>query len=520
MTTFNLGTNFNTSKVTKMRYMFAIAGYETMTSLDLGSKFFTSNVKDMSFMFDNTGYKAMKTLNLRSNFNTSQVTNMQHMFYMTGRVSLTALDLGPNFDTSRVTNMNCMFTWMGEQIKQLDLGDKFDTSAVTDMSGMFWGTGYHKMERFNLRDNFDTSNVTNMKFMFYDFAGKALTTLDLGDKFYTNNVKDMCQMFYYIEQPAITTIDLGPAFTRIPDGTITESDNSTHNAHGNMFDNTGKSGEITIYASEQIYLDKNNFKLNTDQTNSAIEFTRGTINPKYRTEWVKESAKITVKEQENLNESKIEITLRGRTNAEAGKNYISDVTSSLKAENIHILFDGEEATSISKELSEVTTATNEITKAQDVKHVLTITNFEEALRQQGKNYKEWSGNISLKIDKKTLKDTTYSNQNLQAIDTSGTMKDIEIKENSNTTQNTDGKMFTDYIKPEFTYEYANTQINYDKKNITVVFDVTDKYFKESTVSLNNMTIKVDGVEPDWTKVERKFVKKTIQAEQKNENIIY
>ena len=520
MTTFNLGTNFNTSKVTKMRYMFAVAGYEAMTSLDLGSKFFTSNVKDMSFMFDNTGYKAMKTLNLRSNFNTSQVTNMQHMFYMTGRVSLTAFDLGPNFDTSRVTNMNCMFTWMGEQIKQLDLGDKFDTSAVTDMSGMFWGTGYHKMERFNLRENFDTSNVTNMKFMFYDFAGKALTTLDLGDKFYTNNVKDMCQMFYYIEQPAITTIDLGPAFTRIPDGTITESDNSTHNAHGNMFDNTGKSGAVTIYASEQIYLDKNNFKLNTDQTNSAIEFTRGTINPKYRTEWVKESAKITVKEQENLNESKIEITLRGRTNAEAGKDYISDVTSSLKAENIHILFDGEEATSISKELSEVTTATNEITKAQDVKHVLTITNFEEALRQQGKNYKEWSGNISLKIDKKTLKDTTYSNQNLQAIDTSGTMKDIEIKENSNTTQNTDGKMFTDYIKPEFTYEYANTQINYDKKNITVVFDVTDKYFKESTVSLNNMTIKVDGVEPDWTKVERKFVKKTIQAEQKNENIIY
>ena len=505
MINLNLGNHFDTSSVKDMNNMFSMTGYAKMTILELGENFNTSNVEDMSSMFKQTGYKSMINLNLKNKFNTQNVLNMNAMFRDTGYMKMTELNLGDNFDTSRVTNMKEMFYRTGfASLTSLDLKEKFNTANVTDMSWMFFETGHSKLSSINLGTQFNTKKVTDMSHMFHNIGNSALKKLYLGDKFYTTNVNNMDAMFYGTHKLEI--LDLGAAFTRIA------------NEHEDTFG--GTNANTTIYASEQIYLDKNNFKLNTDQTNSAIEFTRGTINPKYRTEWVKESAKITVKEQENLNESKIEITLRGRTNAEAGKNYISDVTSSLKAENIHVLFDGEEATSISKELSEVTTATNEITKAQDVKHVLTITNFEEALRQQGKNYKEWSGNISLKIDKKTLKDTTYSNQNLQAIDTSGTMKDIEIKENSNTTQNTDGKMFTDYIKPEFTYEYANTQINYDKKNITVVFDVTDKYFKESTVSLNNMTIKVDGVEPDWTKVERKFVKKTIQAEQKNENIIY
>ena len=520
MTTFSLGSKFNTSKVTDMSYMFANTGYELLSSLDLKDKFFTNKVTDMNNMFNGTGYTSMTNFNLGKEFNTQNVENMKAMFSNTGFTAMTTLNLGEQFYTNKVKNMESMFEQTGyTAMTSLDLGENFDTSQVENMCAMFYRTGRNEMTSLNLGENFDTSNVTNMRSMFNETGAGKMTSLDLGDKFYTNKVTNMYRMFVLTGASAMTKLDLGPAFTAIPSGTIVVNEN-TVKVYDDIFYNTGKSRAITIYASEQIYLEKNNFKLNTDQTNSAIEFTRGTINPKYRTEWVKESAKITVKEQENLNESKIEITLRGRTNAEAGKNYISDVTSSLKAENIHILFDGEEATSISKELSEVTTATNEITKAQDVKHVLTITNFEEALRQQGKNYKEWSGNISLKIDKKTLKDTTYGNQNLQAIDTSGTMKDIEIKENSNTTQNTDGKMFTDYIKPEFTYEYANTQINYDKKNITVVFDVTDKYFKESTVSLNNMTIKVDGVEPDWTKVERQFVKKTIPSEQKIGNIIY
>ena len=198
-----------------------------------------------------------------------------------------------------------------------------------------------------------------------------------------------------------------------------------------------KDGEITIYASEQIYLDKNNFKLDTNATSSAIEYTRGTINPKYRTEWVKETSTIS---PANKN---IVITLRGRTNAEAGVDFTSNVESTLTANNIHVYFNGEEATTITKTLATATNSTNAITGANDVLQVLTLSNLEEELRQQGKDYKEWSGNISLKIDKKTLTDETYQNQNLKAIDTTGQMIDIELKDDA-VEANTDGKMFTDY----------------------------------------------------------------------------
>ena len=51
-------------------------------------------------------------------------------------------------------------------------------------------------------------------------------------------------------------------------------------------------------------------------------------------------------------------------------------------------------------------------------------------------------------------------------------------------------MFTDYIRPEFTYEAANTIIDQGKKNVTVVFDITDKYFQSSKIDLTTMTIKV------------------------------
>ena len=506
MTTLNLGDKFNTSKVINMEWMFYETGYLAMTSLDLGTEFNTSEVTSMQCMFTKTGYAAMTTLNLGTNFNTSKVTNMTRMFCRTGYTAMTTLNLGDNFDTSNVTNMEGMFNWL-QSIKTLDLGDKFDTSNVTDMSGMFWGTGYDQMTSLNLGNKFNTSNVTNMKNMFRYTGYRLMTSLDLGDQFYTTNVTDMSGMFSYTGEQSMTELDLGPAFTKI------SSKNTDSDADSDMFFETGKQDAITIQASEQIYFDKNDFKLNTDATSSVINYTRGTINPKYRTEWVKEASAISTA---NKN---ITITLRGRTNAEAGVDHTSDVTSSLTANDVQVFFDGEEATTVTKTLANAVTVKNATTGANDVTQVLTLSNIEEELRQQGKNYKEWSGNISLKVNKKTLADI-YGNQNLKAIDTTGEMVDIVIKEAENIDKNTNGTMFTDYIKPEFTYEYSNTTIDYDKKNVTVVFDVTDKYFKQSTVSLDNTTIKVDGVEPDWTKVTRTFGKKILDADQTVGNIIY
>ena len=502
MTTINLGNNFITNSVTDMNNMFNSTGYTAMTNLDLGSKFNTSAVTDMNNMFNSTGYTAMTSLDLGSNFNTSAVTDMNNMFNSTGYTAMTNLNLRSQFNTSKVTKMNSMFEGTGyTAMTSLNLGTLFDTSLVIDMNKMFYQTGHEKMTTLTLGDKFNTSKVTNMSYMFSETGLKVMTALDLGDMFYTTVATDMSHMFENVGQTLMTSLDLGPAFTKIAE---TNTD---------MFTNTGKDTGITIYASEQIYLDKNNFKLNTNATDSAIEYTRGTINPKYRTEWIKESSTISTS---NKN---IAITLKGRTNAEAGIDFTSDVTSSLTADNIHVFYDGEEVTTITKTVGEATTTTNEITGANDVLQVITLSNLEEELRQQGKNYKEWSGNISLKIDKKTLTDKTYKNQNLQAIDTTGEMIDI-VFEDEKTNKNTDGTMFTDYINPEFTYEYSKTTINYEQKNVTVVFDVTDKYFKQSTISLNNTTIKVDGVEPDWTKVTRTFTKKALGEDKTEGNIVY
>ena len=519
MTTLNLGSMFNTSKVNGMAYMFIKTGREAMTQLDLGDKFDTSNVIVMQNMFEDTGYTAMTTLNLGSNFDTSNVIDMSGMFKNCGYTKLTGINLGSLFNTSKVTNMSNMFDNFGRTlITELDLGDKFDTSNVTNMSKMFFECGLYKLKTVNLGNKFDTSNVVNMWHMFHNFGQYSMENLDLGDKFFTTKVITMEEMFYATGQASMTKLDLGPAFTKIAD------------TYTKMFTNTGKDGALTIYASEQIYLDKNNFKLNTDadttDTNSIINYTRGTINPKYRTEWIKQASQIAI-DNNDLANSKINITLRGMTNPDAGKDFTSDVESSLSNEKINdqikVYIDGEEATSITKQVAAATEATNETTGAKDVVQVLTLSNFEEALRQKGKNYKEWSGNISLKIAKKTLKDTTYQNQNLQAIDTSGTMEDIILKGTG--TESTNNKtstttMFTDYIRPEFTYEAANTIIDQGKKNVTVVFDITDKYFLSSKIDLTTMTINVDGEEPDWTKVTRSFKKKQIAADVTEGNIIY
>ena len=537
MTSLNLGDNFDTSNVNDMKGMFENTGYLAMKTILLGDNFDTCKVENMSTMFQGTGYTAMSALNLEGKFDTSKVTNMSYMFKDTGYTAMTAFDLGTGFNTKEVTNMQEMFSECGyklmetlnlgnefntskvqnmfgmfyrtgrEKLQSLDLGKKFDTSNVTNMKSMFNETGYTSMTSLNLGDNFNTSKVEDMFRMFFCAGYTAMTKLDLGDKFFTTAVTEMGEMFYQTGIAAMTTLDLGPAFTKIAD------------SNTNIFTRTGRNGELTIYVSEQIYLDKIDFKLNTDATDSIINCTRGTINPKYRTEWVKEASALAI-DKDNLENSKITVTLRGRTNAEAGKDFTSNVESSLKAENLHVYFDGEEATDITKNIATATTTKNATTGANDVLQVITLSNLEETLRQKGKNYKEWSGNISLKIDKKTLKDTTYNNQNLQAIDTSGTMEDIVIKETENISANTTGTMFADYIRPEFTYEYSNTNIDYDKKNVTVVFDITDKYFKESAITLNNTTIKVDNVEPDWTKVTRTFGKKTLDADQTVGDITY
>ena len=181
--------NFDTSKVTNMGYMFS--GMSNLTSLNL-SNFDTSKVTNMYEMFD--AMSNLTTLDL-SNFDTSKVTDMGYMFAATSK--LTTLDLS-NFDTSKVTNMTGMFFRM-YNLTTLNLSN-FDTSKVTDMSGLFYDLP--NLTTLDL-SNFNTSNVTNMRYMFRGTSN--LTTLDLSN-FDTSKVTDMSYMF--LDMDNLTSLDL------------------------------------------------------------------------------------------------------------------------------------------------------------------------------------------------------------------------------------------------------------------------------------------------------------------------
>ncbi|EAE1300658.1 BspA family leucine-rich repeat surface protein [Listeria monocytogenes] len=104
--------NFDTSEVTIMRYMFFKS---SITSLDL-SNFDTSKVTDMSWMFSES---ATASLDL-SSFDTSSVTSMRGMFYES---AATSIDVS-SFDTSQVTDMHYMFA-NASQLQNITLGSQF-----------------------------------------------------------------------------------------------------------------------------------------------------------------------------------------------------------------------------------------------------------------------------------------------------------------------------------------------------------------------------------------------------------
>ena len=172
--------NFDTSNVTNMYYMF----FDTsnLTTLNLTS-FNTSNVTNMSDMFYGM---AITTLNL-SSFDTSKVSNMSYMFY--GMSNLTTLNLS-SFDTSKVTDMSCMFSGMPNLIT-LDISN-FDTSRVTSMYGMFYLKDEDilkdKLEKIYVNNDFNTAKLTDFSRMFKNRkklrggAGSYLTDPSTADK--------------------------------------------------------------------------------------------------------------------------------------------------------------------------------------------------------------------------------------------------------------------------------------------------------------------------------------------------
>jgi len=345
-----------------------------------------------------------------------------------------------------------------------------------------------------------------------------MTSLELPEAFDTSSVTNMSLMFAECGYKAMTSLDLGPAFTKIADTNA-----------GFITDTTGKSGCV-IYAPESIYSNKNALKLSSTETETTISYTSGTIVPKYKPEWTHTS------ELDNVtNPTKMTVTLKGSAS------YGGNVTTTLELGDITVFVNGEEASHITKAL-EKTSPANSSTGAEVI-YKLTLSGFEEEARQTGKPFKEWSGNIQLNIGGRGKDTTTYTanvlkdaygNQSMMETDQNGTNADgtwinvLEKDADSTTNVNTSGTMFIDNIKPEFTYEYANTTIgngnNGGSKNVSVVFDVTDKYFNNATINGNDITIKLIDTDPNTTITEspvtKTLAKKTRASETTVNGVTY
>ena len=238
------------------------------------------------------------------------------------------------------------------------------------------------------------------------------------------------------------------------------------------------------------------------QPRSSRIHKREPSDPKYRTEWIKESVEI---DETQANNPKLNITLKGTTNPEvSAEEYSSDVEGGISVNQVKIFIDDTDITNIiEKGLHVPVYTTNSKTGTQEVLQILVLYNFEEAVRQTGKSYKEWSGNIRVEIAQGTLTDTTYGNKNM-SISEDGNRKDSQVEDEIKVDRNTVDAMFADFIKPEIVYQYSDTDINYTNKSFTMEISITDKYISPKELVLNDFDIKIDGETPDWTEIDRAF----------------
>ena len=196
---------FNTSNVQYMDAMFKDC--VNFTSIDV-SNFDTSNVISMSYMFSSSNSNTMKLTEIKGleNFNTENVENMAYLFW--NCTELETIDVS-NFNTRNVIYMSGPFGSYNfemnlTEIKGLTNPD-FDTSNVQYMDAMF--KNCVKLTNVDV-SNFNTEKVLWMDDMFYNC--KALTSLDLSN-FNTSNVEKMNKMFANCS--SLTEILVGPNWT-------------------------------------------------------------------------------------------------------------------------------------------------------------------------------------------------------------------------------------------------------------------------------------------------------------------
>lgn len=143
--------DIDTSNVTDMGWMFY--NCDSLISLEFLNYLNTANVQNMRSMFRHYGgYSSTNILNL-SNFNTSKVTDMSYMF--DSSISLTSIDL-TNWDTNKVTDMGWMFHYCSNLT---NVKGSLDMRSCRNIEHMFDLCGRARIRLKNVPKNLDFNSV-------------------------------------------------------------------------------------------------------------------------------------------------------------------------------------------------------------------------------------------------------------------------------------------------------------------------------------------------------------------------
>ena len=171
------------------------------------------------------------------------------------------------------------------------------------------------------------------------------------------------------------------------------------------------------------------------------------------------------------------------------------LTSDIRKEDIQILVGGQD----------ITTQLRTILKVGDIpegkRYVFEITNFElEELIEEP--YRNYSGPVQLIFAANRIDDTS-GNKNLSTT--------ITIDRADGTSTPSDG-IIVDFIKP--VWEYSTSSIDRAKKEVLLEIKAIDKYYKQSSLTENDIKVYVDG------KIDNNVTKKVIKQKEDSISATY
>ena len=149
-------------------------------------------------------------------------------------------------------------------------------------------------------------------------------------------------------------------------------------------------------------------------------------------------------------------------------------------EDIKVFVDGVETTELTANLTntEITDSTRENVVVGHT-YTLVLSDFEKA--RNAKNYKDWSGTVSIEIAGNAVKDKGP--------------KGDGNNPNTNDAKTIQGD-FVDFINPDLKYVHQSTDINKSGKTYTMTFTVTDKYYTSGKLTLDDLTINMENGQLD------------------------